>query len=110
MPHEEGVSYQKEGADVTCQYWPITIVTANETTTVIGFILDAASCFVQYFSYTLIMAPVVPNVITPNEDSINDIFLIGNLPPNSSLTILNRWENQVYQSKKYDNSWDVTRD
>ncbi|MGX5818574.1 PKD domain-containing protein [Chitinophaga lutea] len=50
----------------------------------------------------------IPNIITPNGDGRNDKFVV--LPvgkyPGTSLTIYNRWGNQVYQSKDYHNEWD----
>lgn len=50
----------------------------------------------------------IPNVITPNGDGKNDRFIIIGISryPNSSLFIYNRWGNQVYQSKNYQNEWD----
>ncbi|MBC9933950.1 gliding motility-associated C-terminal domain-containing protein [Chitinophaga qingshengii] len=50
----------------------------------------------------------IPNVITPNGDGKNDRFMIIGISryPNSSLFIYNRWGNQVYQSKNYQNEWD----
>ncbi|RAJ05381.1 putative repeat protein (TIGR01451 family)/gliding motility-associated-like protein [Chitinophaga skermanii] len=50
----------------------------------------------------------IPNIITPNGDGKNDKFVIPGLDryPGSALTIYNRWGNQVYQNKNYDNSWD----
>ncbi|NSL89936.1 DUF11 domain-containing protein [Chitinophaga sp. Mgbs1] len=50
----------------------------------------------------------IPNVITPNGDGKNDKFTIIDIKrfPNSTLLIYNRWGNQVYQSKNYQNEWD----
>ncbi|MGX5820732.1 T9SS type B sorting domain-containing protein [Chitinophaga lutea] len=50
----------------------------------------------------------IPNIITPNGDGKNDYFVIGGLEkyPGSMLTIYNRWGNQVYQNKDYNNRWD----
>ncbi|MGN7821383.1 gliding motility-associated C-terminal domain-containing protein [Chitinophaga sp. 22536] len=49
----------------------------------------------------------IPNVVTPNGDGKNDNFFIPGLSkfPGSALYIYNRWGNQVYQSKNYDNKW-----
>jgi gliding motility-associated-like protein len=51
---------------------------------------------------------VVPNVITPNGDNINDYLSIKGLQyyPNSSLYIYDRWGKQVYQTSNYLNNWD----
>ena len=47
-----------------------------------------------------------PNVFTPNNDGINDLFKIDNLPQNTEVVILNRWGNVVYSSENYQNNWD----
>jgi len=50
----------------------------------------------------------VPNVITPNDDGWNDIFMIDYLNQYDirKLTIFNRWGTIVYQSDDYQNNWD----
>jgi gliding motility-associated-like protein len=49
----------------------------------------------------------VPNLVTMNADGINDVFFVDNLPlyPRSSLKILNRWGQEVFQSNDYQNNW-----
>ena len=49
---------------------------------------------------------VIPNVITPNGDGHNDVFIIENLIRDCDLAIFDRWGNLVYHSSNYDNSWD----
>jgi gliding motility-associated-like protein len=51
--------------------------------------------------------PIIPNVVTPNGDGINDIFLIENAlnQPNNHLIILNRWGNIMYESAPYLNNF-----
>ena len=51
---------------------------------------------------------VVPNVMTPNGDGVNDIFDINyiELYDVKKLTIYNRWGNPVYTSEDYQNDWD----
>jgi gliding motility-associated-like protein len=49
---------------------------------------------------------IIPNVISPNDDGINDLLEIGNLPENTELIILNRWGNIVFSSSNYQNNWD----
>lgn len=51
---------------------------------------------------------VIPNVITPNGDGVNDFFVIEGLVPNSQLVILNRWGNEVFNSSNYLNEWNGT--
>ncbi|MET3877784.1 gliding motility-associated-like protein/uncharacterized repeat protein (TIGR01451 family) [Chitinophaga sp. OAE865] len=50
----------------------------------------------------------IPNVFTPNGDGKNDKFTIVGIDryPGSGLIIYNRWGNEVYNSKSYNNEWD----
>ncbi|WP_231582729.1 Calx-beta domain-containing protein [Pedobacter sp. BMA] len=49
----------------------------------------------------------VPNLFTPNGDGINDVFEIRGLNQYQSneLQIVNRWGNEVFHSKNYQNNW-----
>ncbi len=53
-------------------------------------------------------AIMIPNVITPNGDGINDYFQITNIDyyPNSEIKIYNRWGKRVYESQNYQGDWD----
>ena len=48
-----------------------------------------------------------PEAFTPNDDGINDLWQIEELDlfPDNDLIILNRWGNQVYYAKPYNNDW-----
>ena len=48
---------------------------------------------------------VIPNVITPNGDSVNDKFIIPDQLIGASLVVINRWGSRVYQSDYYENNW-----
>jgi gliding motility-associated-like protein len=50
----------------------------------------------------------LPNLITPNGDGKNDLYLIDSLPPNSKVSFFNRWGNQIYSTNNYLNDWDGT--
>lgn len=49
----------------------------------------------------------VPNVFTPNGDSLNDTFIIPGLSTytENEMTIINRWGGTLYQKKNYNNEW-----
>ncbi len=50
---------------------------------------------------------LIPNLFTPNGDGINDTFEINGLAnfAENELTIVNRWGNEVYRAKGYQNNW-----
>ena len=47
----------------------------------------------------------IPNVFTPNNDGVNEAFIILNKKPNTKIVIANRWGVQVYKSDDYQNDW-----
>jgi gliding motility-associated-like protein len=49
----------------------------------------------------------VSNGFTPNGDTINDTWFIKNINfyPNASIRVFNRWGNEVYTSRGYNNDW-----
>ncbi|WP_417600979.1 gliding motility-associated C-terminal domain-containing protein [Owenweeksia hongkongensis] len=47
----------------------------------------------------------IPNTFTPDGDGLNDVFEIGNLPPDASLQIYNRWGGLVFEAHPYKNDW-----
>lgn len=51
----------------------------------------------------------VPNIITPNGDGINDVFVIRGVREGSTVKIFNRWGSLVKEIKAYskDNVWDA---
>lgn len=52
---------------------------------------------------------LIPNAVTPNGDGKNDLFVIQGLEnyDNGDLTIFNRWGNEVYRSRSYQQNWDA---
>ncbi len=52
---------------------------------------------------------IIPNVITANNDNINDVFKIRGFElGQGSLNIFDRWGKSVYQTEKYYNDWRPT--
>lgn len=51
-----------------------------------------------------------PDVFTPNNDGVNDFFVIKNIEqyPNNKILIFNRWGNKVWEAGPYLNNWDGT--
>jgi gliding motility-associated-like protein len=53
----------------------------------------------------------VPNIITPNDDGLNDEFKIPCLTEDnveSELLVFNEWGDRVYYAKPYRNNWKGT--
>jgi len=51
--------------------------------------------------------PIIPNVITPNGDAYNQLFVVQGLDLSLSnpLIILNRWGERVFETTAYENNW-----
>jgi gliding motility-associated-like protein len=49
--------------------------------------------------------PILPNVFSPNQDGVNEVYAIQNLPPNSTLEVFNRWGGLVFTQAPYQNNW-----
>ena len=49
----------------------------------------------------------LPNIITPNDDSFNQHFVVGKEIGLCRLLVYNRWGDMVYQSVDYKNNWDA---
>ena len=47
----------------------------------------------------------IPNIFTPNNDGINDYFIIPKSYNSTALTILNRWGNMVYEWTDGEQKW-----
>lgn len=59
-------------------------------------------------TYSKLNLPIgfLPNVITPNGDDKNDYFKVdARIVGLVSLSVINRWGNEVYYSPAYDNKW-----
>jgi gliding motility-associated-like protein len=56
-----------------------------------------------------ITIPVVkyPNLITPNGDSLNDLYVIEGNPGEWHFDVYNRWGEPVFKSENYTNNWDA---
>ena len=53
---------------------------------------------------------IFPQAFTPNGDDKNETWLVANLLkfPDNDLQIINRWGNEVYRAKSYQNNWRAT--
>lgn len=83
----------------------------NETTYEVTLIVSTDEGCNDTITRTVIVIDdilVFPNVITPNGDNVNDIFVIKNAEkyPNNILQVFNRWGKIVFEQTNYDNKWD----
>jgi len=65
------------------------------------------SATTPYFAMVENCALIIPNVFTPNDDTVNDTFEISGLEkfPGSTLIIYNRWGKEIYTNSNYRNNW-----
>lgn len=74
-------------------------------------ICQSARCdTAQVFIWVACTGITVFNGFSPNEDGINDTFVIKGLDkfPNHRLWVYNRWGNVVFEATQYQNDWDGT--
>ena len=84
---------------------PKADITYKLTLTGIGNCSVSDTIFVK-----VLLAPVVPNVFSPNGDGINDTWKIEYLEsyPGATIDVFNRYGQKVYSSLGYDKEWDGT--
>lgn len=56
-------------------------------------------------SATVKLSP--PNIITPNNDGINDVFFVGMILNDWELLVYNRWGRLIYSAIEYKNDWNA---
>lgn len=71
---------------------------------------DAAGCSVSEvfdLACTQLIPIVVPQLVTPNNDGKNDVWIIQNIEqyPEIKVWVYNRWGNLVYEAQPYLNDW-----
>jgi gliding motility-associated-like protein len=70
-------------------------------------VMDEVGCVIELTGRVPLDIDIyIPNIFTPNEDGMNDLFFIRNLPAaDVQLIVTNRWGKQVYSSNSYQNNW-----
>lgn len=68
---------------------------------------DSISCIATDSVFITVreFEPFIPNLITPNNDQMNDSFVIRYLCEKSKLEIYNRWGDLVYKAEDYQQDW-----
>jgi gliding motility-associated-like protein len=76
-----------------------------QVTNICGSITDSISVNFVYCGNIYI-----PNIITPNDDNINDYFKIKGIENQVwGLQIFNRWGNLIYETDNYKNEWNAEK-
>jgi gliding motility-associated-like protein len=85
----------------------VSVIAWNVDNGVCGTIADTIA-----FSLDDCLTIKIPDAFSPNDDFINDFWVIPNLEsyPNNSVKIFNRWGAQVYEASPYLNNWDGKSD
>lgn len=88
--------------------WPDITTTYNVQITDINGCMDTASVTVTVLPNVTDI--LIPNLLTPNADNYNDIFIIPNLDtyPSNELTIFDAYGQVIYQASPYNNDWEAT--
>jgi len=78
----------------------------HNTTTYTLTLTDKHGC-VTKDSITITVIIPIPSAFTPNNDGVNDFFIIDKINeyPNNILSITNRWGMEVYMESPYKNGW-----
>lgn len=102
--------YWTPATGLSCNRCPNPVASPTVTTTYTLDVIDSEGCeMVKTFTILVLDNQIIiPNVITPNGDNKNDLFVIRGLDfyPNSQLTIYDRWGKKIYTSSNYQNNWD----
>ena len=93
----DGVVSESNSVTVSHKYdtWGEYLVTLS---------LSINGCEAEVSHYAYVDEDLIfPNVITPNGDGVNDVFIIGNLSPDlpNSLHIYDRWGKKVFHQENY---------
>ncbi|TXK51987.1 T9SS type B sorting domain-containing protein [Pontibacter qinzhouensis] len=90
----------------------IRVAAAGNSVGAIAVVIDNGTCLSESVSLTPDLSLIAsdlefPNVFSPNNDGNNDTWAIENLGnyPNTEVSIINRWGNEVYRSSNYKNDW-----
>ncbi len=105
-----GTYFWSPPTGLSCTNCPNPTASPTITTTYTLDVIDSEGCEVVK-SFTILILDneiIIPNIITPNSDNINDMFVIHGLQfyPNSQLEIYDRWGKKIYTSSNYQNNWD----
>ena len=77
-----------------------TLITNNTTSLIPG------QCAASVYQRIVVVPELnIPNIITPNNDNQNDVFVIPLSQRGGKLEIFNRWGNRIQEYASYQNTW-----
>ncbi len=106
----------EEGTNGLMTYIPdITFIGVDSATYEVCQVGCACTTAKIYFTVGGNADCVVPSIITPNTDGMNDAFIVpclgeGDKFPNSVVSIFNQWGDEVLHAEPYRNDWEGTFD
>lgn len=85
----------------------VQTIAANNNSNFFKATIPASTTLITLFERIPIEGVVVSGGISPNNDSFNDKFIIGNVEnyPNNKLIIINRWGDVLIERVNYQNDW-----
>lgn len=97
-------SWSDDSGFISSELSPVVYPVKPTTYTLV--ITDSHGCKTRDSVFVNVIIPV-PNTISPNNDGINDYFVIDKIEtyPTNTLTIFNRWGQRVNTFAPYTNQW-----
>jgi gliding motility-associated-like protein len=83
------------------------VITLSSSSTLIGnTVQNRGQCPASIAAHIVIVPDLgVPNIITPNNDNLNDVFIVPVAQRGGKLEIYNRWGRKVQEFANYQNTW-----
>jgi gliding motility-associated-like protein len=83
------------------------VITLSSSSTLIGNTAQNRGQCPASIAQRIVIVPElgVPNIITPNNDNLNDFFVVPVSQRGGKLEIYNRWGRKVQEFANYQNTW-----
>jgi gliding motility-associated-like protein len=90
--------------DSIYDFYPIGGINTNQWQ-IAYYLIDDVMVYNASDTIKQLPEPILPNVFSPNQDGVNEVYTIENLPENSTLEVFNRWGGLVFSQAPYQNNW-----
>jgi gliding motility-associated-like protein len=111
MPGEKIEFHWYDGSDLIANTPGVTVTPSQSTI----YRVEVTLCNGETYkdSVMVVVVPYIPNAFTPNNDGLNDRFIILGIPyeqiTHFNLQIYDRWGQMIYTSTDIRQGWDGTR-